>query len=156
MLTIAKLEKTMKPVESQSFQFEDTDDFYRQLRTALSTGTEVTIETSFTKLDELPTRLDTLCRGAKLRAAWSGPLAAGATFHAGWTPDLRSLYVLGGAAAGAFVGTLVGGPVGTAVGATIGTAAGAVAGLVTEDSYELVFEVDSRGRLRIRIRKGRR
>lgn len=143
----------MSTESTPQLQFSDNEDFYRQLHETLRRSSEVLIETPFRTVDELPPRLDALCRGPRLRTSWSGPFVAGAMLHAAWSPNFKSLYVIAGAGAGAAIGGVVGGPVGMAAGALIGTATGAVAALVTEDSYEMIFEIDPQRRLRIRLRK---
>lgn len=138
---------------------DDDERFYEQLRNAFREGEDVVVETDFCAAANVPDKFHRVFRLEQLRQSAlttaAGTFVAGARFSALSGPDIRSLYVFGGAAGGGLAGLALAGPAGAAVGAVIGGAVGVAAGLVAEDSYEMIFEVDPRGRLRIILKKRR-
>ncbi|MCK6537388.1 MAG: hypothetical protein L6Q84_30840 [Polyangiaceae bacterium] len=144
----------------RTIQFADTEGFYADLKGALDKRESITIETSFERYDDVPQQLRDICalkRGMALSDGASGLFVVG--MRAPTDLNVRVLYVIGAAAAGAGIGAAVGGipsagvgaGPGAAVGAAIGAGVGVVAAAVTQGKFDVELVIDAKGRLTIRI-----
>lgn len=135
--------------------FSDTEAFYQELKTTLERGDLVEVVTGYEHYSELPERLKKIFELHKNKSGtWvnvaTGSFIAGAA--AVTSIDYSALYVIASAGAGALFGVAVAGPVGAAIGGGLGALVGISAAAMLSGKHEVDIEVDTKGKLHLKVR----
>ncbi len=133
--------------------FSDTDEFYKELTTALKSGEPVHIITDYTSYDDFPPRLKQIFKPDADTIPINTPVAPG-LIPSPFAPipakiDYKWLIIPVSTAVGAGAGAAIGlpaGGIGTVPGALVGGGVGLAAGAVTvammDNKHEVRFEID--------------
>jgi hypothetical protein len=134
--------------------FSDTEEFYKELTEALKSGEEVEVITSYKRFSDLPHRLKQIFELHKYKSDTWVNVSTRAFIPNSVAPvglNLKALIVLGSTATGAGVGAIFGAIPGAAIGAVIGLTSGAAAAVLMDQNHQVEVEVDTDGRLRIKL-----
>lgn len=131
--------------------YEDSEEFYKNLNEILKTGEPVEIRTEFSNAKEVPSGLSSSFGGAPFLA--SSAAISGAM---GFVHGAKDSYVVNWVIVIAGIGAVIGafaGPIGAVVGAGVGAIIGFMASLVSDQSdREISLEVSSEGKLIVKIK----
>lgn len=132
--------------------FQDSKQFYTELKEVLSSDQEVEIVTDYERFSDLPQDLKDIFelhyhRSNKWINIHTGAFIPMSKVAAGI--NLKPLYVIATAGVGAVAGGIAAGPIGATVGAGVGAIVGICAAAMDSEKYKVDIQVDINGKLRL-------